>query len=192
MGRRTTFGLVASVAVLLLSGCGSMQSQSPYINNQDPMTLFKVPADVNIAQTSYVAAEQLVNQTDLSADAPVLVASLANVNDVRNSSALGRIIAEQVSSRLAQLGYAVSEVKLRSSMAINENGEFMLSRDVRALGAAQNAQAVVAGTYAAGTKEVYVSLRLIRLSDSRVLGGVDYALPAGPNTQSLVKTATYP
>jgi hypothetical protein len=90
--------------------------------------------------------------------------------------------ADQVGSRLAQLGFAVSEVKLRSTVAINERGEFMLSRDIRALGASQNAQALVAGTYAAGNQAVYVSLRLISLSDSRILGGVDYALPAGPNT----------
>ena len=75
-------------------------------------------------------------------------------------------------------------------MAINERGEFMLSRDIQALGASQNAQAVVAGTYAAGSNAVYISLRLIRLSDSRILGGVDYALPAGPNTQSLIKSAS--
>jgi hypothetical protein len=56
----------------------------------DPMSVFRVPNDGNIVQSSYIAAEQLANQTELNRDAPVLVASLANVDDIQNSSALGR------------------------------------------------------------------------------------------------------
>jgi FlgO protein len=89
---------------------------------------------------------------------------------------------------LAQLGYTVPEVKLRTSMAINSNGEFMLSRDIHRLSAEQHAQAVVAGTYASANDEVYVSLRLIRIADGKILGGVDYALPAGFNTRTLANT----
>jgi TolB-like protein len=193
-GQRGFLKVGAAVALLVTGACTPHKLDDGYrqarIDTYDPMSVFAVAHDTNIVQSSYIAAEQLANQTELNRDAPVLVASLANVNDIQNSSALGRIIADQVGSRLAQLGFAVSEVKLRSTMAINERGEFMLSRDIRALGASQNAQAVVAGTYATGSNAVYISLRLIRLSDSRILGGVDYALPAGPNTQSLIKSAS--
>jgi TolB-like protein len=148
-----------------------------------------IPQDQPLVKTSYLAAEQLMAQADsIDRDQPVLVASLSDVNDLGRSSALGRIISEQVASRIAQLGYTVPEVKLRTSMAINSNGEFMLSRDIHRLSAEQHAQAVVAGTYASANDEVYVSLRLIRIADGKILGGVDYALPAGFNTRTLANT----
>jgi TolB-like protein len=145
------------------------------------------PHDADLVAASYAATDRLINQLaqPLDPSKPVLVASLADVANLDHSSPLGQIIAEQVGSRLSQLGYDVVEARLRTTMAINAGGEFMLSRDVRRLSQTHEAQAVLAGTYAPGQNEVYVSLRLIRATDARVLAGFDYALPAGPTTRSL-------
>jgi TolB-like protein len=145
------------------------------------------PHDADLVAASYAATDRLINSLaqPLDPSKPVLVASLVDIADLDRSSPLGQIIAEQVGSRLSQLGYDVVETRLRNTLAINPGGEFVLSRDVRRLGQAHAAQAVLAGTYAPGQNEVYISLRLIRATDARVLAGFDYALPAGPTTRSL-------
>jgi TolB-like protein len=157
-------------------------------------TRFVPPADADVASASYAAADRLMSQIAVPLDPskPILVASLADIDDLERSSALGRLIAEQVGSRLSQLGYAVVESKLRSTVAINPNGEFVLSRDVRKISGAHAAQLVLAGTYTPGDKAVYVSLKLVRLVDGQVVASFDYALPAGPNTRSLMYTAAAP
>ena len=95
-------------------------------------------------------------------------------------------MSEQIGSRLSQLGYTIVESKLRGTLAVNGNGEFMLSRDARKIAAAHDAQAVVTGNYAAGSESAIVSLKLIRLTDAKVLAAFDYSMPMGPNTRSLM------
>src|SRR5262245_41796228 len=150
-------------------------------------TGFAPPPDVDVATVSYAAAERLVAQVGepLDPTKPILVASLADINNLDQSSAFGRMIAEQVGSLLSQLGYSVAETKLRNTFAINANGEFILSRDLRNISAAHAAQVALAGTYAPGATAVYVNLKLLRLVDGEVIGSFDYSLPAGPNTRSL-------
>jgi TolB-like protein len=75
------------------------------------------------------------------------------------------------------------EMKMRNNVYIKQNGgEFVLSRTVRDLSRAQNAAAVVAGTYAIGRNTVYVNARLIRAADNLILASHDYTLPLGPDT----------
>ncbi|MCP5424510.1 MAG: hypothetical protein H6970_05520 [Gammaproteobacteria bacterium] len=145
--------------------------------------------DNDLVVESYQAADFLMSQVPwLKEDrGPLLVATFVDVNALENSSALGRIVAEQVSSRFAQQGFSVIEMKLRNNIFIRQNGgEFVLSRDVRELSQTHNASAVLAGTYAVGRRSVYVSARLIRAADSLVLSGYDYSLPIGPDTRALL------
>ncbi|MFO1060004.1 MAG: FlgO family outer membrane protein [Dongiaceae bacterium] len=183
-------GMVA--AILALGGCtpAARDYSSPPLYE----TRFMPPGDADVAAASYAAAERLMAQVGepLDARTPILVTTIADAGDLDHSSALGRMIADQLASRLAQLGYSVSESRLRGTLAINPNGEFVLSRDVRRISGAHTAQVVLAGTYTPGDNEVYVDLRLVRLVDARVLASFDYALPAGPNTRSLLMTAAAP
>lgn len=145
--------------------------------------------DVELVATSHQAAERLVHATQqpLTKDKPILVASLANVANLQQSSNLGRIISEQMTSRLAQLGYETKEMKLRSSFYIREGrGELVLSRAVQDISQQQKAQAVVAGVYAVAKNSVFVTVRLIRANDSTVISAYDYTLPLGPDTTALL------
>ena len=56
-------------------------------------------------------------------------------------------------------------------------GEFLLSREIKAISSQHDAQAVIVGTYAVGRKNVYITVRLIRASDSVILASHDYSLP---------------
>ena len=145
--------------------------------------------DSDLVFESYMAADTLLTQAPwlLEGSQPMLTASFVNINDLENSSGLGRIIAEQVSSRFAQQGFTMIELKMRNAVFIKENaGEFVLSRSVKALSQTHNAAAVVAGTYAVGRRSVYVNARLIRAIDNVILASYDYNLPLGPDTKALL------
>jgi TolB-like protein len=169
-----------SLVALLASGC-VLDGKRPETNAQ--------PVDANIGSQTYFATDALVESSSQPLDraAPVLVASLVDIDDLRRSSTLGRMVAEQVSGRLAQLGYHVTEMKLRGSVAIKQQaGELVLSRELKHLGQQHDSQAVVAGTYAVGTNQVHINLRLLRSTDGRVLSAVDYTLPLGQDTRALI------
>jgi TolB-like protein len=182
-------GTFALVLLAMLGAC--VPAPGDYSTPALYETRFMPPSDANVAAVSYAAADRLMNQVGepLDPGKPILVASLADIDDLERSSAFGRMVGEQLGSRLSQLGYTVVETKLRGTIAINPNGEFVLSRDVRRISGTHAAQVVLAGTYTPGETEVYVNLRLVRLADSKVIASFDYSLPAGPNTRSLITTA---
>jgi TolB-like protein len=135
-----------------------------------------------VVDYNYVGADMLVRQvkvrrTDVG---QVLIASLANVDDLDSSSTFGRISADEVGSRLAQRGFAVTEARMRGAFVIKPSGEFMLSDEVKLLAQQQAADTVLVGTYADSAIQVLVSLKLVRVSDSAIVAAADYSIPLTP------------
>jgi OOP family OmpA-OmpF porin len=108
----------------------------------------------------------------------ILAASLADQEDLTRTCPLGRLVAHQVATRLAQYGYQVSESRLRANMAIQpHSGEFLLSRDTAKLATREaGAVAALVGTYLATESEVYISLRLVALDGGATLAACETAL----------------
>lgn len=145
-------------------------------------------ADSDLVLESYQAADTLLTQVPWLKDGrqPLLTGTFVNVNDIGNSSGLGRMVAEQIASRFAQQGYTMIELKMRNAVFVDNGGEFVLSRSVKDISQSHNAAAVIAGTYAVGRKSVYVNARLIRAADNVILAAYDYSLPLGPDTKALL------
>lgn len=93
---------------------------------------------------------------------PVLVTTLVDNDNLRDSSSFGRSLQNAVAAEFVRQGYSVNEVKLRSDVSINAGeGEFMLTRDLDELKGKQRAQAVVVGTYTMANRVMYLSVRLV-------------------------------
>jgi len=134
----------------------------------------------SIPGTNYKAADSLLNkiQPKLPKDSPILVASFVNIDDLDNSSTFGRVVSEQFASRFKQRNYTTIEMKLRTNVFIRaDSGEFLLSRELAEISTKHRAQAVVVGTYAVASKKVYLTTRVINVSDGRVLSSYDYDIP---------------
>ena len=185
---------VVSAAVLvtlfLSTGCQPLPPDSPVRRPVEPN--YGIVYDDSIIEETYYATEALLQRTvqPLDKSTPILVASLVNVDKLDESSSLGRILAEAISDRMAQLGYYINEVRLRGTMAVKEDvGQLMLSRDLRRLKSQFNAQAVVAGTYAVGKYKVHISLKLINVNNGRVISATTYGLALGTDTKALLGVA---
>ena len=118
---------------------------------------------------------------------PVLVATLVHLDRLTESSRLGRMFSEQIAGRMVQRGLKVTEVKMRESLLLQrDQGELLLSREVREVSQAQDAQAVVVGTYAVSASVVYISLKLVNPVGNTVVAAHNYAVPMDENVRALL------
>ena len=183
--RRIAASLIGLIALMNLAACESAPPQQE---------------NVSVGEFTNSAVRILVRKTNenlierglpgLQKDQPIIVTTLADVNDFHSSSTLGRIVSEQIVAEMANEGYFVPEVHLRSNLFFSSEGEFMLSREMKKLLAAdQKGQAFVTGSYAVGSNEIMVVLRTVSLDDFRTIASASYTLALGPNTRSLLAAA---
>lgn len=149
----------------------------------------------SVQTSSYKAADELSKQSGgAGAGGTIAIATIADGSLIETSSPLGRMISDQLGARFVQIGYNVSEVRLRNDINVQQSydgvwdGEYVLSRDRTQLAAKTNARAVVSGTYAVGTDSVLVNLRMVDVTSARVLAAYDYSLPMTDDVRRLVRT----
>ena len=141
---------------------------------------FGPPQTSQLIAANYAAADSLASGSlsRIPRGAPIIVATLVRLEDIGASSNLGRLVSEQIASRLTQLGYAVPELKLGGSIFVrSDQGELLLSPDVRQIAVSYHAQAIVVGTYAIGADVVYVHVALIDAASGHAISAYDYFLP---------------
>lgn len=168
--------------ICLLSGiAGCANTANPLANLRSNLFI----------EDNYAAADRLVAniKKPLSKELPIVAATFVNLDALTESSTLGRLLSEQIASRLTQQGYSLVELKLRGSVFVKANqGELLLSREVKDLSASYSAQAVVVGTYARSGEYLYLNIKIVRPTDNLVLAASDYALPMDWNIRSLLES----
>lgn len=173
-------GALALGAASLLPGCAGY-----YYGDKYGPTLNGL-LRTNLVDTSHRAADALMQGVALEPTQPIIVATLVHVDRLQESSRLGRMVSEQIAGRLVQRGVRVTELKLREHVAMQREGEMLLSRELRDVSRAHDAQAVVTGTYAVTVSQVYISLKLIHPLGNRMLAAHDYAVPVDEDVRILL------
>ncbi|MBS0294237.1 MAG: hypothetical protein JSS01_17150 [Proteobacteria bacterium] len=174
------------MAALFAAGCAQ---QAPQLRLEPT---YQDAANAPLLQNSREAVGRLVAGLDLAATGPgpVLVATVVNVNDLSRSAPLGRTLSEQYANTMAGIGFNVKEIKLRGDVFVKEGaGELLLSREIKDIARNHNASMVLVGTYSTAANFTYVSLKLVRTEDSRIIRGHDYALPNDRDVQRLLVVA---
>ncbi|MBS0608027.1 MAG: hypothetical protein JSS19_01560, partial [Proteobacteria bacterium] len=93
-------------------------------------------------------------------------------------------------NNMAAIGFNVKEIKLRGDVFVKEGaGELLLSREIKDIARNHNASMVLVGTYSTAANFTYVSMKLVRTEDSRIIRGHDYALPNDRDVQRLLVVA---
>lgn len=170
-------------AAVCLGGCASYY----YGDSAGGAGLSGGALRTSVIAANHHAADMLVHDAPLDRTQPVLVATLVNVDRLGESSRLGRIFSEQIAGRLVQRGLPVTELKLRDNVAMQrEQGELLLSRELRDVSRSHDAQAVVVGTYAVSASILYVSIKLVRPEGNVVVGAHNYAVPIDDNVRALL------
>ncbi|MFC1515650.1 FlgO family outer membrane protein [Thermodesulfobacteriota bacterium] len=145
----------------------------------------------NIISDSYRAADVLLDRApdEITTDTPFLVTSFVNINNLEESTTFGRLLSEQIASKVSQNGFRVKEIKLSdgSLFVIKGSGEFVLSRRLENIRASFNSNYVIVGTYSVGYESVYVSSRIVRIDDSVIVSSYDFKIRGDDDLWELIK-----
>jgi TolB-like protein len=162
---------LAALTTVLLGGCAG----TPQKDEANYATV----SSNQFVNANYKAAEMLLAQLNgkLSADKPLIMATIVNIDALDQTSTLGRLISEQISTRMAQGGVKMLEMKLRNSVYLKRNqGELMLTREIGEVAQTHSAQAVVVGSYAETSDMVFINVKVVQPQSNFVLAGHDYVL----------------
>ena len=190
MMRLTSIAALASAAVL--AGCSTWGVPAQPVSTVRTEPTYQAADANNFLASSQDAINKLTATVAPQAvgTGPVLVATVVNVNNTSTSAPLGRTLSEIYANQMTARGFHVKEVKLRTDIYVREGtGELMLSREMRDIARSQNASMVVVGTFSPAANFTYVSLKLVRTEDSRILAGYDYALPNDRDVSRLVNAS---
>jgi len=165
--RGLLFAVTMGLALLAASGCSEFNG-----TRLEPV----LGGDVNLVKLGDTVAEALVAKMKppLLPHQAILVTTVVNNDKLGETTSFGRSFQNNIAAGLVARGYAVKEVKLRKDMLIKaDQGEFMLTRNLRELAGTQQAQAVVVGTYTLANRVMYLSIHLVNPLDQRIRASYD-------------------
>lgn len=170
------------VACLLTTACGEF--------NKNIVKPISNTGASDIIQASQNAADVLAKtaiDVQTNAKPTTIVTTFVDSENFLQSSALGRTVSEQIAGRLAQLGFPVREIRLRGDILVKGNqGELLLSRELKEVAKEHEASAVVVGTYSEGAQTVFLSSKMIRLDDNRVISAHNFSLKKDHDVAALL------
>lgn len=179
MKRVTPLRLLIVAAALVLTACADQSYNADYHSGSPAMLI----------NANYAAAETLLKQLGdgLSRDQPLIVATLVSIDNLENSSTFGRLSSEQISARFSRAGWRMIEMKFRDNVYMKrDQGELLLTREIRDVAQQHQAQAVIVGTYGVSNDAVFVNLKVINPNTNIVMAVHDYALPKDVNIRSML------
>jgi TolB-like protein len=141
----------------------------------------------DMTSINYKAAEKLLLDAKLPLESAIIMATIVNIDDIENSSTLGRLISEQISARFIQEKMNVIEMKFRENVYIKQNtGELMLTREIGKIAKTHSANAIIVGTYAVANSAVYVNIKIINPSTNIAIAATDYVLPMNRDVEDMI------
>jgi TolB-like protein len=178
----TLLRLAVLALPLMLGACAS---------NPEASTDYTAVSANAFVAANYRAADALALQLrgKLADDKPLIMATIVNIDALEQTSMLGRLVSEQLSTRLAQGGMKMLEMKLRNSVYLKRGqGELMLTREIGEVASTHNAQAVVVGSYAETREAVFINVKVIQPTTNLVLAGHDYVLAKEGTVRSMLQS----
>lgn len=171
--------LLLLATLILISGC---VSRAPVNYDRD------IPVDL-LAELQVAAQILLQDPAAINTQRPVLTSAPVNIDNLQQSSTFGRQTTEVFGTEVARAGVPVIDISIRDTVFIREDtGELGLSRELRDLSMAHNAQAVLVGTYAVGAHTLYVNIRLIQPTSRLILAAHNFSLPMNRDLRTLLMT----
>lgn len=139
--------------------------------------------------TQFLAREIYRNlRTPGIIDAPTIVTSFVDLNELDKSSVFGRLIAEKMLNELNRQGFHVVEIRRAQDLFIKKSvGEMILTRDINELASITKARTVLAGTYVATSERVIINARLIDIKSPEILSSVSYEVELTEEIENLIR-----
>jgi len=111
-----------------------------------------------------------------------------DLNNLENTSPVGRQISEEMARWFVQAGYKVKEIRKAKDVHVDaQRGERVLTRDVRKLLSANvTTEAVLAGTYVVTPEQVRFAMRLLHVPSNDILAMATATVPITDDLKPLL------
>lgn len=177
--------ILCITAMFFAAGCSSREPSKVAVPNlPQSMAVNPPPGSMMLTANTYAGdALHKMLLLRMGSGGGILTTSFVDLHDMNKTSAFGRVASQQVGSRLGQYGFRVIEARLANSLSMTPGpygnaGEFMLTRETaRLLADTYDAGAVLVGCYSDYGNTIFVSARVVRLSDNTVMGAYEYYVP---------------
>lgn len=106
-----------------------------------------------------------------------IVTSFTSLDKITDTSALGRLISENLMHGLQVHKWQILEVRLTKGIDVTSSGEFSLSRDVNKLKDEYKISGVVTGTYSIAEGNLTINARVIDVNNGVVISSAQTYIP---------------
>ncbi|MDR9500248.1 MAG: FlgO family outer membrane protein [Desulfurivibrionaceae bacterium] len=156
-----------------------------------------MPAETGIQlrlRVRELAAQLLAGSKEpVAGELRVTVATFVNLDQIYETSALGRYLAEQMLHELQRRRVDVFDIRMMPAMQISQgHGEYALSRDMNELSYVHQADAVVAGTYSVADGQIFVQVRLLENGTGLLLASSSLAFKMDGLVEAMLKDSGQP
>ncbi|KJU81671.1 conserved hypothetical protein, secreted [Candidatus Magnetobacterium bavaricum] len=146
----------------------------------------------NLNANMIFLADQLQRNVDMhDVNLPVIVTSFQNLDNLKETNRLGRLMAESLIHEFQVRRWTVIDIRLVTDVIMNDSGEFSLSRDIKKVKDLYNVGAIVTGTYSIAEDCIVVNARLMNINTGVVESSGQIAIPFG-GIESLLQRYTQP
>ncbi len=158
---------------ILLSGCSSFNCTR--LENL-------IGGDVNLISLGKKITDNLVKDAmpplmPRQPELAILTSTFVSLDEMEETSQLGRLLQNHIGARLVHLGYTVKEINLRHTMKITPgDGETMLSRNLSLISTDQPVQAILVGTYSLNNRILYITAKLVNPVNRNIISAHSYRL----------------
>lgn len=127
--------------------------------------------------------KNLADQLDMNAvlrnpSSTYIVTSFTNLDKLGDTTALGRLVAENLMHGLQIHKWQILEARLTKGIDINAEGEFSLSRDISKLKDEYRISGVITGTYSLAEGNLTINARVINVDTGIVVSTGQTYIPA--------------
>lgn len=106
-----------------------------------------------------------------------IVTTFTNLDKLDNTTALGRLISENLMHGLQLHKWQIFEARLTKGIDVNASGEFSLSRDINKLKDEYKISGVVTGTYSEAEGNITINARVIDVNTGIMISSAQTYIP---------------
>lgn len=131
-----------------------------------------------LIEICYNAIDELLDQhPDSDSIDRLLVAAVADINNVNGNTMFGRVIGEKISARFTQSSIdVINPTEQDGQMLVESAGQFIRSEDVQNIEKGYNTKTALVSTYAVAGNTVHVSVKLVSTVDNVILAATDFVI----------------
>jgi TolB-like protein len=173
---KVIFGFMTAISMFfIVSGCTipKLSAQQHSVENR-----VILPPIGNFNDRMKNLADQLdMNAGTKDPASTFIVTSFTNLDRLGDTTALGRLISENLMSGLQMHKWQILEARLTRGIDVTAAGEFSLSRDIAKLRDEYKISGVVTGTYSVAEGNLTINARVINVNTGLLISSAQTYIP---------------